>query len=158
MRGLDTAVKEEAVAIVSEKTEEFFRVGGMHVQLPQEIKFLLLSSFAQQLSKFLLTLFVLGFGRVERVCRLASSLPAVPGILSTTMSCIQGGIAVGFSVLVVHFGQYCFLTGRQHSFAQSLQVFVQALWVFPASIHVRRQQGGEFGFEELGISSSDLFL
>ena len=76
----------------------------MHVKLPEEIKFLL--------SKFPLTLFVLRFGRVEWICKLASSHPVVPGILGTAISCIQGGIPIGLSVLMVLFGRYCFLTGR----------------------------------------------
>ena len=49
---------------------------------------------------------------VEQVCRLASSFPVEPGILGTVMSCIQGEIPTGLSVLMVHFDRDCFLTGR----------------------------------------------
>ena len=49
---------------------------------------------------------------VKWICRLASPLPVVPCILGMAMSCIQGGIPIGISVLMVLFGWYCFLAGR----------------------------------------------
>ena len=61
-------------------------------------------------------------------------------------------------MLMVLFGRNCFLARREHGFTQRLQVFVHDLWVFPAGIYVRKRQSGEFGFKEIGVSTSDLFL
>ena len=83
---------------------------------------------------------------VEWICRLVSSLPVVPGILSTVMSCIQGGIPIGtfwlglFSNCIASHCTDCKYLSKHCG--SSLQI----------SMHVGRRQGGELGFKELGVS------
>ena len=67
-----------------------------------ELEFLFSSSFAYNgfWNSLYTFLYLYLAWCMEWICRLVSSLPVVPGILSTTMSYIQDGIPIGTFILV----------------------------------------------------------